>query len=992
MFNPGLFEGGDIVWQFKVTEASFTTWNPRLSWDNVGVIPQFKVYFLLIPVIFHPEVSQRVFYFMLLFLISFIMFTVVLKESSSIRASLLTCYLAAIAAAGTYTVNPWVFMRIPHYFLLWGYAFIPLVFFIVHRGCRCANVREAAKIGCLLGLVLTISQTAPFIIFANFLLIVCTFAVSIMLDLGNGSATRTATRCFIMFTIAYASTLGLDAFWIMPYLQSFHRLYSGGPLTYVFDESNVIMLSRASRLINVFRLRGNWWPTSSFDLPAPYDNLWILSSLVPVVLSFAYYLLNSRNRLALQLGLFSVAMIFLSKGSQQPMGESYLWLTARLPLISRVGWIFRDPDKWAGYLVFSFSLLCGLLVGEVQSRLSGRFGKESGISMRAGAKFHKIQGVFLCFLIVGTSIFSGFPMVLSTFSNTVLPQDYHDLDRWLAKEGGHVKTLWLPDEPVSIVSWRNNGKELPPLPLWASSQRVLFGSSPAISVFNDFVSSSLVHNRTENIGKILSSVGVSHIVYHGDTLNPHSVEILGNLHNQKDLRLKYQNNQLFVFENGHSTPDIHCISGRIFCFGGLDAFIPLSKIVHFTSAMWGLSFIEQEPNQSSLLDIVSSEDIVLMHERALHEAILDITTGRYSIPILQSGSSSRYGWSILRLNDLWTNVLAQFQPKVSYDLDFNQGVVWADSNATMQVTFGVKEEGPYHLWARVVTSPNGGKLSFSLPDSDLNSEIVLQDRWARIKWIGVGRVLLSRGVYQLVINNHGGSGGLNMLCLIPDGILKAEADRLLRQIATSGARMIFIVDSEKTDMPIQNGSHNSSIRLNYETLGAQLIRGEIFGNLIKLHYHFDPTPPAKFDHYVFVVDVSLTDAGQLYGLESQPLWLGRDCPQELDILFAEARPTSIKYDRPEPTKIVAYLQAERQLLVVLSENYHPGWVASGDDRTYRRIPVSLLLNGFLVDSEKNILEIEFVPEKYFKIGSVISVSSLAIILLAVCILTRKRKY
>jgi len=129
---------------------------------------------------------------------------------------------------------------------------------------------------------------------------------------------------------------------------------------------------------------------------------------------------------------------------------------------------------------------------------------------------------------------------------------------------------------------------------------------------------------------------------------------------------------------------------------------------------------------------------------------------------------------------------------------------------------------------------------------------------------------------------------------------------------------------------------------------------------------------------IWIDDVQVTD--------SQPtdldvVWIySTDKPGETlqDIFTVDQAPAQlIEYNKIDPTKYKATINASKPFMLSFAESYDPLWVARVNGQKITSTPLYSVINGFWIQETGLIdVTIEYTPQRWFYIGSAISITAL----------------
>jgi hypothetical protein len=260
-------------------------------------------------------------------------------------------FIAALIFGFFYLYNPRMAQGLG--ITTWGYAFsyslIPLIFYYYDKSLHDARFLNIFITSVLISLA--IAATAqflvglPFFILLPWLLFVC--VRNLKLRKPVFPAIRTSLLIFSLF-------FAISFYWIYITMLTIGSDTSLQP-DYVLTNQMLNDFSSSSTLSNVVRLMSSWWPYIDLE-PNSGGLIWtFLSFVIPitVVLSILFVKYDKLKFELITFALIALFIIFLAKGTQEPLPELY----PNLYDIPLVGWMFRLPSSIAVFLPFYFGMI-----------------------------------------------------------------------------------------------------------------------------------------------------------------------------------------------------------------------------------------------------------------------------------------------------------------------------------------------------------------------------------------------------------------------------------------------------------------------------------------------------------------------------------------------------------------------------------------------------------------------------------------------------------
>jgi hypothetical protein len=248
--------------------------------------------------------------------------------------------------------------------------------------------------------------------------------------------------------------------------------------------------------------------------------------------AFACFLLTQRwfpKRIALFFGGGFLTLTLISLGSKGPLGELY-WLFVSE---SGIGWIIRSPLKFQLYQAFFLSMLFIVSIAIIRQRIYPK----------------TLVGIFMIFVLVGSSYYSIYHAVSTSLNPIQIPTEYHVINSYLERRGSDSKVLYLPRYNELPTLW-SQGHMIAPFDM--KSSRI-----PTYDTYlgYNFVKETLYDYpfttgmlKSDDFYELLSSVGVSYIVYHNDRGYSLDQRNLDSLLQSQNLALLFSENGWYLFE------------------------------------------------------------------------------------------------------------------------------------------------------------------------------------------------------------------------------------------------------------------------------------------------------------------------------------------------------------------------------------------------------------------------------------------------------------
>jgi hypothetical protein len=926
-------ESIDIIWTYhiQVLRDSLHTFNPALGGDNSMFLSVFP-YSALAFVFNSAEALQKALFFLLMFLIALVSFSVFYFQIKKRNAGIFSSYLGATIGSVIYTINPNMVPNFFHYSYLWGYMLLPLIFHFTMQLICSKSKKEIFQNGLFLSLIFPFMADARAMFFGA-LLFIFLLIWHIVYQRSKGQLFGYLKKVFFGLLIVIVFSAVISAFWLTTYL-------TVKPIAYWAITSTDTIVSNSPPIF--FAIANIWYPQPFFSPSGLSQSVWLAAIVVPVIASLAI-IVKPKDRVIQTLSVLSIVTIFLSKGSSAPFGSLYLWLYSTFPnligLQSLFDMLMKYPSLFIMILCFSFSLLCALMVSSVFSKvqlklifskgalINGATGKLVPFFLKVVSIKRELFAIGLVILILSSVAISSYPLVTGNMNGAVspieLPTQYKHMNDYLVKQNGNFRTIFFPES--STVNWGNGFTNKPEY--YTISTPVLsygWGTVPSINMgfFGNFVYDSLLNNNTRNIGNIMSLANVKYLVYHNDTADSNQfLHLYATVQAQPDLQSTFSENNLFLFENTADSGYIYAVNSTAFVVGGLDSLSALGEAFPDSLNNCAWIFLEAySTNLTRLFDYFEDSmntSIILFGGKTTSDLLMDTINSKYSFaPIgYLTQTYPITAWSKETCFDYyWSQVvLDQFSDGQKYDFDLNSGIVFTATNdATLNIPVVLNESTVYETWIRLLKAPSGGRVSISIDGQEVGSIDSQSAELNGFNWENVGNVTLVEGNHDILIKNIDGFNAVNLLSLIP-----------------------------------QNEIDDYVLKLNELISQSNL--------------------------------VSISADGIISG----------------DIKKGEKLPFILNYKKISATETIVDVNASSPFMLIFSEPYNGLWVASSEGDSFSNIPVFSMMNGFWINKTGRFsITIEYAPEKTFNLGIIISVGAVVISILCIAILQYhiKRQY
>ena len=594
-------------------------------------------------------------------------------------------HVASIVATTFYIFNPVVVERMQHILLLLSYALLPLFFYLTFKIFHDISREKKIKLRSIIFIPIlwTLMSTSPHWIVFCVGIIFYIFIMILILLLKRIKIRKYVIKSVTVFSPIAIIYAGLSSFWLIPYIFQISSKFIQPP--YTFTEEVVALLSRNAHLMNAIRLDNHWWPGGLFSPPIPMILCDVITFAVPILACLSLLLASKKNKPIILLTLIlAVILIFLSKGVNTPMGWVYTTLCFKIPLISSVGWLFRDPHKWTFLLSFCYSLLIGFLILEVYNR----FNIKNTLMVKNKKTFHNICVTFcLVTLLLIIPVINGYPLLTGDLNGKLKPQavpdEYIQLDQWLGEQDTTFKIAMYPCPPP-----------------WGIIKPTI-----RYDLYWRFSVDSLLNNRTNKFGMLLNIWSVKYIIVRTQpsksetesnyllTLFKKSEDFIDSIKYQDNIKFIDKFGTLYVFENLNYSSSISTSTNNLAILGDRSALNSLAKMDLLDKNLASIYFLSQNIETLSNFTIF---DEMILKENILYQSIMQSRSSKIIKPFdatIHHDPSKMWSKASTDdpLNGPWHPYLEKRDIE-NWDFDYAAGLVFTWAPSVLKESYLLKKE------------------------------------------------------------------------------------------------------------------------------------------------------------------------------------------------------------------------------------------------------------------------------------------------------------
>lgn len=455
---------GDTSFFFK--EQIIGYFNPPFMWEafrNLGFGgPAFisqGVYFYNVPLgilghVLDYGVIERIIWFFPILLLGFVS-PIILAKTLKLFDSKLYPLTALIFLLNTYFL---IIISGGQFTVAFGYIAIPLVF-----AAYLSAVRDITFIKIILsGFLFSVLVSFDFRFTYIYLVVLFLYIFFSCLTKTSLSVISFAKRNIIIFFSMFIITLGVQAYWLLPFLP-----FRSNPIasaSSAYTTADAVKYFSFAQLESSFSLLHPLWPENIFGkvgfmkpefLLMPilaYSSLLFLNSKFKIPASPAstrgvqrgeqnsklqLKSQNFNNKTVLFFAFLGLIGAFLAKGANDPFGSVYVFLFEHVP-----GFVmFRDPTKWYTLVALSYSILIPFSIWKIYEWLKScrKFSIKSEI-FNLQNSFLILMVSYLLFLI-NSAILGNLGGMLKPVD---VPEEYIELKNFLVARNDFFRVLWVP--------------------------------------------------------------------------------------------------------------------------------------------------------------------------------------------------------------------------------------------------------------------------------------------------------------------------------------------------------------------------------------------------------------------------------------------------------------------------------------------------------------------------------------------------------------------
>lgn len=539
--------------------------------------------------------------------------------------------------------------------------------------------------------------------------------------------------------------LGFHSYWITPSL-----LMKTPSLPITYDRlGQVNFLSFSSIGHSIFLQQPHWYK----NIFGQISQLKFEFILIPLLV-FLSPILVKRNRILGFWLVIALIGIFLSKGSQPPLGGIYLWLFGNFPGF----YFFRDPVKFYFLTALAYSVLIGFTVNAT--------GK-----LEFKNKIFKSSVKLVPYLVVLYLLFLARPIFLGWMSGMIsqpaYSEEYRNMGDILKADKELSRVLWIPfQSPLGYSSLDHPQLQASRL---VEKRPFAIGTIGTYETFNFL-------REAPFMGQIFDVAGIGYIAYpfldpRKDNMHPDNIKYYYLFSDQLSKRLwlsKVENSPVTLFKTKDHQDKFFIPSNIWWVIGSDTIYNESTKSANLALSKNALIFAEEHAGLSSRLDELPEAKIILNNKTNVDLAANFINPKDLVFPARDLDfEPNKSGWWKREAVDLirWREFLKDKYGVDNQDFDLSGGWAVGEGNKKYQISNIKYQEGDI-LLARVMESSRSGSLKFFQDDQKIGEVKTQIDGETNVRWFEIGK--LFKDERELEIVSSGDINVVNALAILDE--------------------------------------------------------------------------------------------------------------------------------------------------------------------------------------------------------------------------------
>ena len=452
--------------------------------------------------------------------------------------------------------------------------------------------------------------------------------------------------------------------------------------------------------------------------------------------------------------------------------------------------------------------------------------------------------------------------------------------------------------------------------------------------------------------------------------------------------------------------------------GGLDSLGSLSSIssLYLNGSLF--NFAEnQQLTTSQLTSILTSKDIaknvLFYNNKTFDDLVFDtLDSGDFVAPSDNFLVTSKDGWQKDAVTSFsWTPVILGNYKVVNssgkYDFGLAKNVLYTTTdNETLTFNVNVDKLGDHVVWARLLFSPAGGKLTFTIDGNvtEVFNINTVNSILEGFKWVPLGNVSLTPGKHTISIGNENGAfNAVNMVAFPAVSELENHKQNVLDLLNQSNAGIVYFMDNPFLESLIIGGNisvpfftaKQSSYNINLES-NQQLSELNVYVDNKELKvdrnnvfagdenwYSIGPIDLSQGSHNITLSSGSSAVIEKMIIYSSDSANSSTDSLQK--ILGGGAESFVASYEKTDPVSFSVVVNASKGFILGFQEPYDELWHSNISSTN---LFLNSVNNAFFVDSNSTIntvIQITYSPEQSLQLGLKITLAGFLASLIIICL-------
>ena len=647
-------------------------------------------------------------------------------------------FIISIISALFYAFNPWSIIRIQHIFLLAWYALLPFIFLsiiFITNFERLYRYKIPFYYIVMIAVLYVISIWSIHYLIFIFLFIFSRYIYNFFIFLLNKKYDK-LLRFNYFFILLGIIIAWLISYFTIPYILS-NTIYEISPKNLNTIET-INLFSRFSSIDKILYLTSYWWTMIDFS------SFWLwykIGWFLIITTVFLPNLFNLKNKYVSFFLVWSIVLLILSSWTYYWLAPFYKWLIFDAPIISKVGFILRDPNKFVWLLAFCYSVLWGLGLAYFLSslfKIRRKIENEKNlIDTSKNLNLWKVKNryfllsksvyIFAVFFILISIISYSFyikPFKLvfidNFYSPVKIPDNYIELIEYQKKDEGKWKYIYMPRYEskmspwydFSIAKWNTKKYENSyQKAMWSidinssikPTYHPLEGSINYLSMFYNYIDSYLTMWIWKNLHKYLYLLNIDKLVYHSDILfleKEQKIQ-LENIKKQDNIKLDKNFWFIDVFDVEQKSDYINVYGNNLFHFWWFNNLETIFSLPGYNYKKFANIFVQQDTKinnwskyekQSDLINVKNKQDLFTSYLED-DEILAPFDYNNYYSPFDR--------WSIMRtdMKDFRWHLKHLWIKNWGWDFDLNKWFIFTYSPTSIDIE---PYEDIYDKWKDII--------------------------------------------------------------------------------------------------------------------------------------------------------------------------------------------------------------------------------------------------------------------------------------------------